>query len=536
FAPHSSLPSRKSDARTASTTSVGRASIIALVSPWLAAIARNDPPSVSRPGRPNDVFEAPQVVLTPSSSRNSLSVSTNSVTARGSAPTGIASGSMITSSGGMPWSPAALTIFFATSTRRSGSIGISSSFARPMTAAPCRATIGRIASSRSSSPVTELTSALPSYADRPASSASITDESMTSGRSVSDCTSGIACRISSISSASGSPTFTSSMSASGACCATSTSIRDRSPCCSSAWNFFRPVGLIRSPITQNGRPGPMTTSLDGDARTVSNRLPFVAGGDAEPFAQARDAGLLAKADQVQAVHSGQRTRGVGELARDLEALRLGVGSVLAARDELRRNGDAGDLLVDEAKRRGRAHEADRRQDRGALGQAHRHRVGHERAERLEVERDLQLQETRAGAHLLQRAVDDTPRLGLVARGDVVAGEAADVLDPVQRRPGDLRLQGEPVPVAADELHDRLHPQLLERDRDRERRRVRVRGGVVGRVHRVDPVLVRREVVLHGSEAAAVHGQQLRRDDEATRVQRVLKPRHASPSAQPCRAW
>ena len=74
---------------------------------------------------------------------------------------------MMTSSGGMPWSPATETIFFATSTRRSGSIGMSSAFASPITAAPCRATIGRIASSRSSSPVTELTSALPSYAREP---------------------------------------------------------------------------------------------------------------------------------------------------------------------------------------------------------------------------------------------------------------------------------------------------------------------------------------------------------------------------------
>ena len=44
---------------------------------------------------------------------------------------------------------------------------MSSAFASPITAAPCLATIGRIASSRSSSPVTELTSALPSYAARP---------------------------------------------------------------------------------------------------------------------------------------------------------------------------------------------------------------------------------------------------------------------------------------------------------------------------------------------------------------------------------
>src|SRR5262249_34120631 len=97
-APHSSWPMRKSVARTASTVSSRRASMIALVSPWLCATARNAAPSVWRPGRPNDVLDAPQVVFTPSSSRSRWSVSTKSVTARGSAPTGMASGSMITSS------------------------------------------------------------------------------------------------------------------------------------------------------------------------------------------------------------------------------------------------------------------------------------------------------------------------------------------------------------------------------------------------------------------------------------------------------
>jgi hypothetical protein len=117
---------------------------------------------VCRPGSPNDVFEAPHVVFTPTSSRSRCSVSRKRFTARGSAPTGIASGSITTSSGGMPWSDAAATILRATSTRRFGSIGISSSLQSPITAAPWRATIGRIASSRSSSPVTELTSAFPS--------------------------------------------------------------------------------------------------------------------------------------------------------------------------------------------------------------------------------------------------------------------------------------------------------------------------------------------------------------------------------------
>ncbi len=39
-------------------------------------------------------------------------------------------------------------------------------------------------------------------------------------------------------------------------------------------------------------------------------------------------------------------------------------------------------------------------------------------------------------------VEDAARLGLVAGGDVVAGEAADVLDAVQRGAGDLGLERE----------------------------------------------------------------------------------------------
>src|SRR5436305_2540466 len=162
---------------------------------------------------------------------------------------------------------------------------------------------------------------------------------------------------------------------------------------------------MRSPITQSGRPGPVTTVLDGDSRTVSNRLPFVSGRNAEAAAQARDAGLLAKADQVQAAYAGERAGGVGELAGDLEARCLRVAGAVAALDHVRGNADPGDALVDEAERARRPHEADRGQDRRAVGKPLLPRLDHEVHERIDVEDDLQLQEACPGAHLLERTVD-----------------------------------------------------------------------------------------------------------------------------------
>ena len=132
-------------------------------------------------------------------------------------------------------------------------------------------------------------------------------------------------------------------------------------------------------------------------------------------------------------------------------------------------------------------------------------------------------------------VEDAPRLGLVAGGHVVAGEAEDVLDAMQRRAGELGLEREAVPVPARQLQHGLHPELLEGDRHGERGCMRVRRRVVGGVRRVDVVLVGREPLVHGLEAARVDGQELGRHDEAPRSERVLKPRHASPSASACRA-
>ena len=74
-----------------------------------------------------------------------------------------------------------------------------------------------------------------------------------------------------------------------------------------------------------------------------------------------------------------------------------------------------------------------------------------------------------------------------------------------------------------ELHDRLHPELPESDGDGERRRVCVRRCVVGRIHRVHVVLEGREAGVHRIETAGVDREQLGRDDEASRENRVLKP-------------
>src|SRR4051812_46360370 len=168
--------------------------------------------------------------------------------------------------------------------------------------------------------------------------------------------------MSSISSARGSPTLTSSMPAPPPpCSATSVSSCERSPLCSCAWNFLRPVGLMRSPITQNGCSGPMTTVLDRDWTTVSTHLPFVAGRNAEAPAESRDAGLTAKADQVEPGDSRKQSRAIGELPRHLEAFRLGIGGTLAAHDRLLGDDDPRHVLVHVAQSIRRAHEADRRQ-------------------------------------------------------------------------------------------------------------------------------------------------------------------------------
>src|SRR6476661_5546535 len=167
------------------------------------------------------------------------------------------------------------------------------------------------------------------------------DESMTSGRSVRSCTRATAARMSATSSASVSaPPST--------CSAASMSSCERSPDWSWAWNAFRPVGLIRSPITQNGRPAPIVTILDRDWRTVSMLDPFGVCRNAKATARLGDAGVLPEADDVQARDPGER-HGVGRLLMgQVKACLELVGGRLDAVDDRGRDRDPGDVGVHEA--------------------------------------------------------------------------------------------------------------------------------------------------------------------------------------------
>ena len=135
---------------------------MAEVRPALMAMVRNALLTPLRFGNPKLTLEAPQVLLTFSSSRRRRTMCMTCRPAWLMAPMGITSGSTTTSLWGMPWSAARSTIFLATSKRVSGSSEMPvSSLEIATTAAWRRATKGNTVSNRSSSPVTELTNALP---------------------------------------------------------------------------------------------------------------------------------------------------------------------------------------------------------------------------------------------------------------------------------------------------------------------------------------------------------------------------------------
>ena len=132
-----------------------------------------------RLGRPKEMLEAPQVVLTPSSSRRRRTRAKTCRPAVAMAPIGMTRGSTTMSWAGMPKSAARWTILRATSKRTSGSSEMPVSSLEMATTGTLYCLIsGRTSSRRSSSPVTELTSGRPWAVSRPALSAPGTLESM----------------------------------------------------------------------------------------------------------------------------------------------------------------------------------------------------------------------------------------------------------------------------------------------------------------------------------------------------------------------
>ena len=144
--------------------------MIGSVRPLWSAIVRNVRVISSRFGRPNEIFETPSTVLSPSSVLTLWRALRVSITPSCSAEAVSVRQSMKTSSLGIPYSIARRSIFSAIAKRPSAVFGIPPlSSARPTTAAPYFFTRGSIASRDSSSPFTEFTIGFPLYTLRPAS-------------------------------------------------------------------------------------------------------------------------------------------------------------------------------------------------------------------------------------------------------------------------------------------------------------------------------------------------------------------------------
>ena len=192
------------------------------------------------------------------------------------------------------------------------------------------------------------------------------------------------------------------------------------------------------------------------------------------------------------------------------------------------------LVAHVASTASRTRDADRRNDEDLVGQAevahHRHEPGEERhvedqlglneigagpdfllePERAEFQRrregildganeegrglfelspaqiDTAVAHTRGDLDELHRIdVIDPASFGMIAGGHIVAAHQHDVADAERRGTQQVRLQGEPVPVADRQLHDGLDPFLHQQVGRGQRRHVDVRAGVVGAVDGVD---------------------------------------------------
>jgi len=121
--------------------------------------------------------------------------------------------------------------------------------------------------------------------------------------------------------------------------------------------------------------------------------------------------------------------------------------------------------------------------------------------------------------------------------DVVAGEEEHVARAERGGAEQVRLQREPVAVAARQLHDGRDAAPGDESAHRERRDVRVRRGIVGAVRGVDDSAERLGEPAHFARVRAVRGLHLDGDRELARAQQRLETavRRARRRAHPCGA-
>ena len=174
--------------------------------------------TVSRCGKPNETFDTPKTVWTPSFSRTIRSASSVTFAASGSALTAMVRTSTNISFLSIPYAAAVSTIWRATANRPSAVAGMPfSSSVSATTTPPYFRTRGNTASIDAFLPFTELTKGLPLYIRIAASKVPLSAVSICNGRSSMACSSLTVWVIQAVSSISGNPTLTSRICAPASC-------------------------------------------------------------------------------------------------------------------------------------------------------------------------------------------------------------------------------------------------------------------------------------------------------------------------------
>ena len=121
-------------------------------------------------------------------------------------------------------------------------------------------------------------------------------------------------------------------------------------------------------------------------------------------------------------------------------------------------------------------------------------------------------------------VEDAPRLRLVARAHVVTGEAKHVAHAQRRRPQQITLNCNPVPITATHLQDRLIACPRHQRATGHAAHVTVRPRTVGGVYAVAYVPQRQNVGVYVLRVRGIRRVQLRRHRKVAALQHLQQTR------------